>query len=726
MTPAPDGEPPTARARLETLRIAGAPLPPLAELASAAIALADGTAGKALLAVTGEPLEYALCRRDDDAVVSVYEAGAVPEPLGPDVVVALPDLLAGCAAALREPDGAEGAAQEARERLADRVAGTRVQPPTRPAPGPTRVHGGDADDADAPLTFAFDVTITPCPGEGPYGDRADAHALLFPGVVHAGLRGRRGPLVDGPVMPVVLRLVGLARSLLEAWEAERSVHVRVRAGEWLAGCRRERDGRVTFTLGPGTAAPLTATDLDVPDVARPILRLASDLIRGLVSVDRRQSRNLRVRALRRELRALRRRVRRRAERTSFVNTDPDRLRASSPPPPLAAPAAEAPPARGSLRYSERWRVELEALDASATFAAGEHLVVASPQQTVALGRDAGALAWVREGLGGATAMAGRTLVRLAPDGRVELCSVEDGEPYATTRIHGLAGQPAPRPLHVRAPDVPETLLLPVGPRLLAFDLRTAEPRWRASFGEGPLVVRRAGRVVVVRCGEGAVHALDAATGEVVWRHAAPRPAVAGPLVDRDRVWSASRGEVTALDLYSGRVVARRSVGPEVRGLPLAAAGTAVAVVVAEGGARSRLVGVRVDVEGVAFEADDPGLGAGASALDVDGALVVNTPTARLVGLAPDGTTRWDRSIGDPHLDELPRRLEPVLRGGALFVPGAGVHVVRPADGAPLGDPLPTDLVPDLLRVDERGWVYVGEESGTLAAYAPVPHLRLVR
>jgi hypothetical protein len=34
-------------------------------------------------------------------------------------------------------------------------------------------------------------------------------------------------------------------------------------------------------------------------------------------------------------------------------------------------------------------------------------------------------------------------------------------------------------------------------------------------------------------------------------------------------------------------------------------------------------------------------------------------------------------------------------------------------------------VPDLVRVDERGWVYVAEESGHLAAYAPAPQLTLV-
>ena len=37
-----------------------------------------------------------------------------------------------------------------------------------------------------------------------------------------------------------------------------------------------------------------------------------------------------------------------------------------------------------------------------------------------------------------------------------------------------------------------------------------------------------------------------------------------------------------------------------------------------------------------------------------------------------------------------------------------------------------DLVPDLLRVDERAWFYVAEESGHLRAYASAPQLSLVR
>ena len=48
------------------------------------------------------------------------------------------------------------------------------------------------------------------------------------------------------------------------------------------------------------------------------------------------------------------------------------------------------------------------------------------------------------------------------------------------------------------------------------------------------------------------------------------------------------------------------------------------------------------------------------------------------------------------------------------------------DGSSIGAPLPGALLPDWLRVDERGWIYLAEESGHLLAFAPQPHLSLVR
>jgi hypothetical protein len=52
-------------------------------------------------------------------------------------------------------------------------------------------------------------------------------------------------------------------------------------------------------------------------------------------------------------------------------------------------------------------------------------------------------------------------------------------------------------------------------------------------------------------------------------------------------------------------------------------------------------------------------------------------------------------------------------------------VVRPRDGEVLGT-VPTDLIPDLLRVDERCDVYVAEESGHIAAFGVGARLTLVK
>ncbi|MFO0671845.1 MAG: hypothetical protein U0235_19850 [Polyangiaceae bacterium] len=76
--------------------------------------------------------------------------------------------------------------------------------------------------------------------------------------------------------------------------------------------------------------------------------------------------------------------------------------------------------------------------------------------------------------------------------------------------------------------------------------------------------------------------------------------------------------------------------------------------------------------------------------------------------------------------DVPRRLEPVLRSGALFVPHTDVHVFRPSDGTRLATIGPCDAIPDLLRVDEKCDVYVAEESGHIGAFAVGPRLSLVR
>jgi hypothetical protein len=118
---------------------------------------------------------------------------------------------------------------------------------------------------------------------------------------------------------------------------------------------------------------------------------------------------------------------------------------------------------------------------------------------------------------------------------------------------------------------------------------------------------------------------------------------------------------------------------------------------------------------------------GTSWLAVDDAFIGNAPSGELVAVdAASGALRWRHVLGPRPLEaDVPRRLEPVLRCGALFVPHTDVAVLRPRDGALLGSISGADVIPDLLRVDERCDVYVAEESGHLLAFGALPRLSLV-
>jgi hypothetical protein len=109
----------------------------------------------------------------------------------------------------------------------------------------------------------------------------------------------------------------------------------------------------------------------------------------------------------------------------------------------------------------------------------------------------------------------------------------------------------------------------------------------------------------------------------------------------------------------------------------------------------------------------------------DDVVIVNDAAGVLTCLeASSGRLLFNHVFAGSSDADTPRRLEPVLRHGALFVPQQQVHVVRPRSGEIIGA-VPRDLVPDLLRVDERCDVYVGEESGHLAAFSAAPCLALV-
>lgn len=742
----------------------GQPLPPTLDVLGALVTLAEGRRAKIQLLLADVSAELVLVRRGQDVLVSYLRAEeeerrdpaepAGPRPserrlrpivslrpvhLGVPVRLGIPvlDRRVPLAAAL-----AAAAAEGEREAtaLADptvrdvvlrlcRQARDGVRPAVAPE-SPVRVVGGRTDASGVPLAFGYEVHVVPNrAGSGGPGAHSDLHALLVPGTLWAWARGRRVVLVRGSIMVAVERMVAAVRALLEAWEQGRGIHVRLRAGSFAVGLRHRCDEPrgVELALRSDDAGLLTLPGLTVGEAGLPVLRVASELLRSLVDLDRSQARNLRVTDLRDEVRSLRRRLRRRAERDrSILHTDPESLRASSPPSPPSVRAEAEPRA---LRYEPRWTSEVAALDERSTFLCGDRLLIGGPRETLALGRDDGRVLWHRPHALASVAMAGPVLVRLAPEGAVDLCDPRDGEAFASLKTGPRGG--GPTALSLGGPKVPPVLVLTEQPEnLVGIDLRTGEVRWRVRAGGPRVALGKAGRILLL-VAEGVLEALDSATGELLWRFSGrslrpEEPGVVGDTVavlGGDGARAADR--LYGVDVYSGAPRWERRLEGMATAGPLGAGDRVLLPY--RGDEEARLCALSADGGEPVWDRLDPGFVLGAVALPVDDALLVHGPHGGLdaIGLA-DGATRWSRRLAHPVDDDIPRRLEPVLRGGALFVPSAQVHALRPANGGPLGEPLPCDLIPDWLRVDERGWVYVAEESGRLAALAPRAFLRLVR
>jgi outer membrane protein assembly factor BamB len=716
----------------------GTELPPLTDLLGVLLALAEGTRRKAILPLSSSTGEFAFVRRGDQVLVSFYDGGPVPQIFVRDRPLELRELLtATVAAVVEQSELALPPALDQACAIADRARRTIIKAdPQLPPSFVLRRAGALRAPEGTPLAFGFAIKLSP--GDTQVfdtGTRADVHALLFDGELWGYARGRRVTLVRGPVFPAIVRMVSAARSAVEAWEAQRPISLKLKAGEFGITLRLTATGEARITLAGTRHESITIPSLDLSSALLPILRLAADLVRTVVSTDRAQTRNLRLSALRDEVRALRRIVRTRSAQKSFVNRDPELLRASS----ASVAPRELPPSgslqlpepSGRLRLSLRWRAEVDGIDAASTFLCGDRIVIATPRSQLALGREDGELLWMREGGAVATFMAGTSLMCASADGELTLCDLVDGEVYARTRIAPRVGGPM-LGVFAGARGAPPLAVLTEGrDRLVAIDARTGAPRWRfRSPGRGDFRLKRAGRILLVVSGESTLDAIDVASGEVAWRWSDEGRLALPPSVTREHAIAvANQGNgasaLICLDLFSGQLAFRK----ELPATPVVApvASEQVAVVSSHQGAALRLHAYDLASGKQRWSVEDPGLGEGGAPLIVDQHLVINAPNGCAYALdLQTGERRWHHRLSDPSRDDVPRRLEPILRGGALFLPSANVHVVRPADGSLIGGPIADRIIPDFMRVDERGWLYVAEESGIIEAHAPIPTLRLVK
>lgn len=717
----------------------------LRDLCAAALSIVEGRAGKALVPLYDTPWELCLVAGDDRFDVSLYRTGALPEVRALDEGVSLRELFAQLRASA---DALRGLCAEAvwseldvllsrlaarvdhRLRATDRGASTLVRWRSRPRMA--------ADGSGAASIVAVTLQAVLSTREG--GARAepaqsDLHALLAQGRLGIEVRGQRIDLGQGFVFLQLERLVALCRPLLDARAARRAMNVRAHVGGATIGLRLGADDALALSIARGAEGAITVPALDPRALVAPVAEGALALAAALVRCDRGLARNLRLRALRTEARALRRWLRDLDRVDTKLNDDPSRYRAA-----VAETSGDACAidlsTSARLRFTQRWRAEVEGLDLAGTFLSGDRLIVPGARELCAIDRASGSIAWTAPASRAATTAAGDDILRVTTRGEVELRCGATGDAIWTTRVVPRVGAASP-PVVISQPGVARVALLAEAERrLVALDLRTGEARWTLTARHGgSFRVRRIGRLAVVVSGDAVVTAVDLSSGEVVWRHGDAVPFSAAPVVHGERVIALAgepgRGPAVAHVLGGLTGAHEHTLHAGIAACaPPVASGDTLAIPCASREEGVVLVGFSLErgeeLFRTALDATVVG-GARPAAIAVGDLFVTNLPSGRAVAVdARTGDIRWTWTGRAARPDDVPRRLEPVVRAGAIFVPQASLAVLRPRDGVSLSELDVCDLVPDMIRVDEQGAVFVGEESGHLGCFELGARLRVLR
>ncbi|HTA89640.1 MAG TPA: PQQ-binding-like beta-propeller repeat protein [Polyangiaceae bacterium] len=588
------------------------------------------------------------------------------------------------------------------------------------------------------LSFAASLSVRAVPrsrcSESAELERADLHSLLGRGAFGLTCRNRTVALGEACLFLLAERLVMLADDVFDAWRAQRAVFRRASVdGVQLSVRRGPGDGPVTLGVRARDAAEseqLSFPELDARTFVSAVTRFALSLAEAYTTHDPSQARNLRLKALVSAATTLAESIADSVADDSLQNPEPESYRS------FGLPRARAErgmwDSGGKMRFLPRWVATVPNIDLRATFQCGERLIVGSQRETASIERASGQVLWRVPTPRAASVVTPLGLARLHPDGTIVLHDLDNGEARFTTHVAPRANGGATGAL-VNAAGLPKLLVVAEGDRsVTAIDLVSGDVRWRFTAKRpANYRVRRAGKLILVAGGDSALLALDVTSGEVIWRVRDRLPFSGDMSIDHDAVFALSGGPIGPtrlhhVDLWSGMVRWSKELDerPAPGHAPLLAAHI---VAIPTRDRRGMGVSAYDRVTGDAVWEQAPGLSSPTTAfLAVDDTLIANSASGALLCLdATTGTLRYNQ-VFSRHVDaDQPRRLEPVLRSGALFVPQHQVHVVRPRDGEIIGT-IPSDLIPDLLRVDERCNVYIAEESGHVAAFGVAPRLTLVK
>jgi outer membrane protein assembly factor BamB len=694
--------------------------------------------------------EIGLERVGEHVLVSLFRSGPEPEVAVFEREVALGSLIEATLGAMARALSDPGHALDARALALAEAELQRASILDAPRPPPRRTVDVQPE-GEARVRFSAEVALRAADSEAWSGtanlERSDLFALLVRGTVRICIGDRTLTFPERFVFLFAEGLLSLAAESLECWEQGRSFHRRADLSGILLGIRADsetQDDRAMPAAEPkpelwlsvGEPSPAKVTEArtfrlaDPPGFVEACVHFGRALSRVFLRHDPAQKQNLRLSGFRQAVRVLDERLHEAERNDTKVNTAPEPYRAFAEP-------AETPIHRetAKLGFTPIWTASMAGIDLRATFLCGDHLVVGALRETACIDRRTGHFLWRRPSHKAASVVTTLGLARLLSDGSITLHDFATGEVMMTARVAPRVGG-VMTGVAVSSPGLPRLLVLSEGKRhLSALDLGSGEVRWRHAARSGALFrLRRAGRLLIVVAGDATLTALDLASGEVVWRARDRLRFSAHVGLDHDSLFALagdpddpSRGPLRLyhLDPYAGLVRWVRDLPSGTR--PLGAPLVTDRQVVVVTGERQGLGLLGLDRgSGEAMWSIRPGLLPITSAwLAVDDAVIINSEKGELLSVGTEnGEVRWRQRFARGAPGDAPRRLEPILRSGALFVPQQQVEVVRPHDGALLGR-VAAHIIPDLLRVDERCDVYVAEESGHLAAFRAGAKLSVV-
>ena len=718
----------------------------LSELSHAVAALGRGRRQRATLELHGEELPWRLGIESDgeDTLLSVFRAGACPEVAVFERRVKTVALRSALLEALGEAEAL--APRESRGLLRGAAEALRHPWPSYLGRAMPRAARQILLDKTQSFGFGMEAKFRCPPPEARAAakseversqlEQADLHSLLLEGSLRIVKRPRKVSLTQVQPFLIAERLLLLAEDVMDAWQAERPLFRRVETDGVRLGVRRGGgDAPLTLTVNVGAKGQASKTfsfaELEAADFIAAACTFALKLARLFLETDPGQSRNLRLTALCTTAQSLGERLREAEVDDSLTNPEPDSYRSYGLP--RSDSGARGIWSHGArMRFMPRWVASVPGIDLRGTFLCGERIIVGSQRELACIDRASGNVFW-RASTAPATSVATPFgVVRLHPDGRIRLYDLKSGQPRFTTHVRPRSGGGVSGAL-VNAPGLPRLLVVAEGDRsVAAVDLTSGETRWRYT---GPHTaqyrMKRAGKLLLLAGGYSALSALDVSTGEIVWRQRDKLRFTGDLAIDHDGAFALCGGPVGPakihhMDLWTGNVrwTSELEERPVLQQAPLVTQHQVLVVVRDRRGLG--LVALCRQTGKVSWE-QAPGLVSPTTAwLTVDDTVVANSASGTLLCIETEtGRLRYNH-VFSRHVDsDQPRRLEPVLRNGALFVPQHQVHVVRPGDGEVIGT-VPSDLIPDLLRVDERCDVYLAEESGHLAAFGAAPKLTLVK